>query len=145
MLMKEATECLKELGIRITPQRQGILRVLVDHSQGQRQPLSADEILLKVREHYPTISQDTVYRTLATFEKSGLVNEVHFRDKCRRFEFVQDGMHHHHVVCLGCGSAREVPFCPSDYLNRVKQYCPDFEIEDHAFTVYGYCAKCRDV
>lgn len=143
MLLQDIMKILKKAGIRLTPQRQEVLQVLFDGLEGECRPRSAEEILRAVRQRYPGVSPDTVYRTLTTFKKLGLVREVNFRDGCRRFELVLDGGHHHHLVCLGCGYSRELPFCPAECLVRVQEYCPDFEIEDHAFTVYGYCPKCR--
>lgn len=140
-MLSEAMACLKKMGIRLTPQRQEVLRVLLE----ERRPSSAEEILQKVRTRYPAVSFDTIYRSLATFKKIGMVSEVLFRDGCRRFEFNLEGEHHHHLVCLKCGHARKLPFCPADCLARARKYCPDFEIADHAFTVYGYCSKCQEV
>ncbi len=144
-LMHEVFMRLKKLGVRLTPQRQEVLRVLLEGALKKRgQPLSAEEILHQVRQRYPGISFDTVYRTLATFRKLGLVHEVLFRDGCRRFELNLRGEHYHHLVCLKCGRARELPFCPADCLARAREHYPDFEIADHAFTIYGYCARCRE-
>ncbi len=144
MLLQDVLKELRKAGIRLTPQRQEVLQALFDGLQGDCQPQSAEEILQVVRKRYPGVSPDTIYRTLATFQKLGLVREVNFRDGCRRFELVLQGGHHHHLVCLRCGRSRELPFCPADCLVRVQEYCPDFEIEDHAFTVFGYCPKCRE-
>lgn len=145
MLMDEILALLKRKGVRLTPQRQEVLKALLERSESNSQPLSAEEILQMVRRHYPGVSFDTIYRTLATFKKLGLVNEVYFKgDDCRRFELVLRGNHHHHLVCLKCGNARELPFCPADCLAQTRERYPDFEIADHAFTVYGYCAKCRN-
>ncbi len=144
MFMCDIVARLKKTGIRLTPQRQEVLQVLLEGALlEERQPLSAEEILQKVRQRYPGISLDTIYRTLATFKKLDLVCEVNFRDGCRRFELMLQEEHHHHLVCLKCGHARELPFCPADCLARAQEHYPDFEIADHAFTVYGYCEKCR--
>lgn len=142
MSLEELLELLKEKGLRLTPQRQLILAVLIGTTKQDGQPLSAEEILVQVHVRYPGVSLDTVYRTLSTLKKAGLVTEVNFRDDCRRFELTMQGEHHHHLVCMGCGTTCEVPFCPVDYLARVQASYPDFEIEDHSFTLYGYCKKC---
>ncbi len=143
MLLRDILIRLKNAGVRLTPQRQEVLQALLDGVSDGCRPQSAEEILRSVRQRYPGVSPDTVYRTLAIFQKLGLVREVNFRDGCRRYELVIGEEHHHHLVCLGCGHYRELPFCPAECLVRVKEYCPDFEIEDHSFTVYGYCEKCR--
>ncbi|MGB9792895.1 MAG: Fur family transcriptional regulator [Thermacetogeniaceae bacterium] len=142
-MLQDILKTLKDAGIRLTPQRQEVLQALLESMDDGCRPRSAEEILRSVRRRYPGVSPDTVYRTLTIFQRLGLVREVNFRDGCRRFELVLGNEHHHHLVCLGCGYSKELPFCPADCLVRVQEYCPDFEIEDHNFTVYGYCEKCR--
>jgi Fe2+ or Zn2+ uptake regulation protein len=145
MVLGEVLGQLKKTGIRLTPQRQEIMIVLLERFQEGGSPLSADEIMQSVKMRYPVISLDTVYRTLATFTKEGLVRELQFRDHSRRFELVGKGEHHHHhLVCLSCGNIRKIPYCPEDCLERTRKCYPEFEISDHSFTVYGYCPKCRE-
>lgn len=144
MVFIELLGQMKKTGIRLTPQRQEIMLVLLKRSQAGGPPLSADEITQHVRVRYPGISLDTVYRTLTTFTREGLVRELQFRDHSRCFELVSKGEHHHHLVCLSCGNIRKIPYCPVDCLERTRERYPEFEIEDHSFTVYGYCSKCRE-
>ena len=49
----------------------------------------------------PTISFDTVYRTLAFLEQHNVINRVHATGERARF----DGNHelHHHFICAKCG------------------------------------------
>mgnify|MGYP000980189739 FL=1 len=144
MILGELLGQIRKTGIRLTPQRQEIMLSLLERSKDGGPPLSADEIMQHVRMRYPGISLDTVYRSLATFTKEGLVRELQFRDQSRRFELVGKGEHHHHLVCLGCGNIRKIPYCPVDCLERTRECYPEFEIEDHSFTVYGYCPECRE-
>lgn len=144
MLLDDYLGYLKQKGIRLTPQRQEILRVLLEGARGTGQPLSAEEILQNVRQRYPRISLDTVYRTLATFVEAGLVNELQFRGHCRRFELVQKDGHHHHLVCLVCGKMRGLPYCSKELLKQAQEQYPDFQIQDHVFIVYGLCSSCKD-
>jgi len=144
MIPGEFLKRLKRLGVRLTPQRQEILQVLWERAQAGGQPVNAEEVMKCVRSRYPGISLDTVYRTLATFTRKGIVNELQFKDQSRRYELVIQGEHHHHLVCLGCGYVREIAYCPVDIIERVKECYSDFKIEDHSFTIYGYCAQCRE-
>ncbi len=138
--MEEILLRLREKNLRPTPQRQAVLRVLLEAGR----PLRAEEVLQRVRVEQPGVSLDTVYRALAAFKRTGLANELVFRDGCRRWEPSLSGEHRHYLICLGCGSTREVPCCPEDSLARARECYPDFEIADHSFVVYGYCAPCRE-
>jgi len=143
MIPGELLKHLKRVGVRLTPQRQEILQVLWERAQSGGQPVNAEEVMKRVRKRYPGVSLDTVYRTLATFTREGIVKELQFKDQSRRYELVIQGEHHHHLVCLRCGKVREIAYCPQDILERVREYYADFKIEDHSFTIYGYCAGCR--
>jgi len=128
---------LKEKGLKLTPQRQQIVRVLLR----EKRPLSAKEIGELVNKRFPGIGLGTVYRTLDTLKELGLVSEIVFPDGGRRFELRQE--HRHHLICLGCGRVVSFPFCPDDCVMRVAAANPDFEIHGHSFSVFGYCGECR--
>ncbi len=143
-MLGELIKHLKRVGVRLTPQRQEILQVLYNSAESGGQPLNAEEVMKCVRTRYPSVSLDTIYRTLATFTREGIVRELQFKDQSRRYELVIQGEHHHHLVCLGCGYVREIAYCPEDIIKRAKECHSDFKIEDHSFTIYGYCAECRE-
>ena len=61
-----------EKGLRLTHQRLEILRELV----GAKDHPSAEMVFGRVRRRLPTISLDTVYRTLSTFDELGIIMRV---------------------------------------------------------------------
>jgi len=128
---------LKEKGLKLTPQRQQILQVLL-RAEG---PLSAKEIGALVHRRFPNVGLGTVYRTLETLKALDLLSETVFPDGGRRYELCRE--HRHHLVCLGCGRAVAFPFCPDDCLAKVAAANPDFEVQGHSFAVFGYCGECR--
>ncbi|WP_066634029.1 Fur family transcriptional regulator [Desulfolucanica intricata] len=139
MSMEDMLNKLKENGIKVTPQRQEVLRVFLENEKHY----SAEEILKKVKNTFSNISLDTIYRTLSLFKGLGLINEVDFADGCRRFEINNVDGHHHHLVCLKCGRAEEVRFCPEDCLLKVQKQNPDFKVSGHTFKIFGYCPNCQ--
>lgn len=128
---------LKKKGLKLTPQRQQILRVLL----AAEQPLSAKELGMLVNRRFPNVGLGTVYRTLDTLKQLGLVNETVFPGGGRRYELCRE--HRHHLVCLGCGRAVAFPFCPADCLAKIAAANPDFDVRGHSFAVFGYCGECR--
>lgn len=137
MEMHEALAVLKSKGVKLTPQRQEVMRVLLNGAKHH----SADEIYQEVKSVYPGVSFDTIYRTLHLLKEQGLVRELDFFDGCRRFEFNE--YHHHHLVCLKCGKAEEISFCPVGCLDQVQAEHPDFRVAGHMFKIYGYCQSCQ--
>jgi Fur family transcriptional regulator, peroxide stress response regulator len=78
-----------------------------------------------VRERVPTISLDTVYRTLGTLVDLGLVNRVSGVTGAARYD--ANTAQHHHFVCVRCGLIRDIDDseldgpvpAPADGLGRV--------------------------
>jgi len=86
----------RRAGLKATHQRLEILREM---TQASDHP-SAEQIHGRVRTRMPTISLDTVYRTLATFEKSGVIARLHVLDGRIRYDPVRE--RHDHFVCTEC-------------------------------------------
>ncbi len=129
---------LKREGLRITPQRTDIVKLLA----GEKRKLSVQQVYRAIAKRHPGISLDTVYRTLATLAQLGLVSQINMQGGDHLYEF-QGVNHHHHAVCLGCGESvcmDECPF-PQAFFQSLEQ--KRFRVQSHAFEVYGYCAKCQ--
>ena len=83
----------KDLGIKVTPQRIAIYRELASTDQHP----STETIYKKIKDYYPNISLTTVYRTLETFEKLGLISVVNVLYNAARYD--ANLSRHHHTVC----------------------------------------------
>ncbi|MBI3997871.1 MAG: transcriptional repressor [Armatimonadetes bacterium] len=120
---------------RNTWQRQAVLRTI----EAAGCHLSAEEIHRRARRAGRPIALATVYRTLETFLRTGLVESAHIGDGLVRYGLASD--HHDHLVCLGCGQWRPLEGCvvprPRSALTR------GFVVTGHRLELYGYCAQCR--
>jgi Fe2+ or Zn2+ uptake regulation protein len=125
-------------GLRITHQRALILDII---RQGQGH-LDADEVYRRARQKQPRLSLSTVYRTLQTLKKLGLVDEVHFDEDHHRYE-VKPATEHHHLVCLGCGRVVEFQYPLARLVKKNVPQARDFEIAGSEVRVMGYCPSCR--
>ena len=83
-------------GVKVTHQRLEIYREMM---KAEDHP-SAEEIYRRVRPRLPTVSLDTVYRTLDMFENLGIISRVEVLDDRARFD--PDREPHHHLVCTVC-------------------------------------------
>jgi Fur family zinc uptake transcriptional regulator len=139
MELKEAVGQIRAAGHKLTPQRMEILRVLIAAGA----PVTAQAVLTRVKETYPYISLDTVYRNLAMLSNTGLVNQINLQNKgTAEFEF-QGEAHHHHAICLECGRSFCVDACPLPRVVPLPAGDQNFRVVSHAFEIYGYCSQCQ--
>jgi Fe2+ or Zn2+ uptake regulation protein len=124
--------------MRATNQRALILEI-IRHGQGH---LDADEIYRRARIKQPHLSLSTVYRTLQTFKKLGLVEEVHFNEGQHRYE-AKPPSEHYHLICLGCGKVIEFRYPLARYVKRNVAEAKDFDITGTEIRITGYCSQCR--
>ena len=100
--MRDFEDVCRKSGVKRTHQRMEIFRAVaqtVEHPDAER-------VYRSVCERIPTISLDTVYRTLWLFKDLGLITTLGSPGKERtRFDANLD--HHHHFVCVKCGLTRD--------------------------------------
>ncbi|WP_051261485.1 Fur family transcriptional regulator [Desulfovibrio inopinatus] len=123
-------------GLRLTHQRMVILEEIV---KAEDHP-SADVVYRRVREKIPTISLDTVYRTLATFCDLGLICKVSSTDDSARYEPML--FPHHHIICKKCGDIRDIEWSQFDDLNFPEEAVKWGRITGSAAVLRGICRQC---
>lgn len=130
---------LKQAGFKFTGKRRAIVDLFVQHRDKY---LSAKEVFDEVRQQYPNVSFDTIYRTLALLVDQWIIETMEFNEDAARYRLTCRDEHHHHVICLGCGRTFALDQCPMEELDeRIK----GFKTVSHRFEVYGYCDKCLNV
>jgi Fur family transcriptional regulator, peroxide stress response regulator len=89
-------------GLRLTHQRLEIAREVA----GSETHPDVETVYQSVRRRVPTVSLDTIYRTMATLVDLGLLKRVSVPTASTRYD--PDTSRHHHFICLGCGLVRDV-------------------------------------
>jgi Fur family peroxide stress response transcriptional regulator len=100
----------------------------------------AETVFQAVSQRVPSISRDTVYRTLATLEAEGLVRKVEPLFESARYDANLD--RHHHFVCTVCGLVSDFY---SDELDRlpIPRSLESMGVIDSAqVQVRGTCLAC---
>jgi Fur family ferric uptake transcriptional regulator len=128
-----------EKGLKSTRQRDIILETFLSSERH----MSIEELYLKLRAKHPNIGYATVYRSLKLFAESGIAREVQFGDGQTRYEHVEEGEHHDHLVCTRCGTILEFENETIEQLQTDVAASHDFLIQTHKLELYGLCAKCR--
>ncbi len=128
---------IKEAGIKLTPQRLEVFRVL---ASSEDHP-SAESVLREVQGRMPTVSLDTVYRTLWMLHDLGLVTTLGPSSSGVRFD--PNSSKHHHYVCVQCGLVRDFESKKLDGLVLPDVVRRFGSIKDAQVEVRGLCAKCQ--
>ncbi|MFC1489415.1 Fur family transcriptional regulator [Thermodesulfobacteriota bacterium] len=125
-------------GMKLTHQRMQIFREV---AQTGGHP-DAEKVFQGVRERMPTMSLDTVYRTLWMLKDLGLITTLGPPRERNRFD--ANLSHHHHFVCVRCGLTRDFYSDAFDELklpNSVKAFG---RVETTQIELKGVCLKCND-
>jgi len=138
--LKNYTQILREHGLRATPQRELILEMLA----GSREHPSADYLFARVKERFPALSLNTIYKTLDLFEQRGLIKRFNVGENIYRYD--ADIHPHAHVICLNCKRVDDINAKLSDLTERVKNEVAGhsgYRIISADLYFYGLCEDCR--
>ena len=127
----------KEYGLKVTPQRIAIYRELASTDQHP----STETIYKKIKDYYPNISLTTVYRTLETFEKLGLISVVNVLYNAARYDANLEP--HHHIVCTECKKVEDVYDDSLNNLDVSDKTLGDYKVKGYSLLLNGVCSECR--
>ena len=127
----------KSKGLRLTHQRTEIFKALLNHNNHP----TIENVFDQVRKHLKTISLDTVYRTMATFEEYGLIKRVHHIDNATRFDI--NIFNHHHLVCSKCNKIEDFYWPAFDQMKPPRTISHWGQIEVKHVVISGLCSDCK--
>lgn len=129
---------LRRAGLKATTDR----LVLLGFLSGSQYPLGIPE--LKGWGKRNGVDTVTLYRTLESLKKAGLVKRTDLQHGHAEYELAYDREHHHHIVCVECGTIENVEFCPEQkLLSGVLSSASRFtSLSDHAIEFFGTCVSC---
>jgi Fe2+ or Zn2+ uptake regulation protein len=132
------TAIFREQGLRVTPQRQEIFRLL----EGDDSHPTVESLFDRARADMATISLKTVYQTVHDLEALGEVRVLDLGTGSVRVDpNVEDD--HHHLLCTTCGLVRDLPV-EFDGLHVPIRYRRDFTVDDVQVIFRGRCDHCSD-
>ena len=136
-MMEGFEKVCKAKGLRITHQRTEIFRTLVKHTDHP----TTEDVFHQVRRYLKTISLDTVYRTIATFEEYGLIKKVPHIDNATRFDI--NISNHHHLVCSRCNNIEDFYWPDFDRMKPPKAISRWGRIDVKQVVISGLCTSCK--
>jgi Fe2+ or Zn2+ uptake regulation protein len=101
---EELTSLFRDQGLRVTPQRQAIFRML----HGNDGHPTVEALYDSARAEMPTISLKTVYQTVHDLEAMGEVSLLDLGTGSVRVDPNVEH-EHHHLICGSCGKVRDAP------------------------------------
>ncbi len=127
---------LREAGLRVTPQRLAVAQAVL-----MRQHPTAAEIFDEVHQQFPTMGLATVYATLNTMSRRGLLAPVAFANAVRYDANVRP---HANLICTVCGSITDFDGC-EDVLAELRTRTASvagFSFAAGRLDLHGTCAIC---
>ena len=130
-------KALRAAGYRLTRQRKAILNVL---AATDAHP-SAQQVFQEAKKDHPGLSLATVYNTLETLARMGLIKILDFQAMDNRHE--TNLVPHINLICTSCGKIQDFEQGSTIRASEVKQKF-GFQIENFRLEYYGICSECRD-
>lgn len=121
---------LRELGYKLTPQRQAVLETLC----GNPHHPSAEDIHKEVKRRFPMMSLATVYNTLRVLEEMEEVRSLSTGTARQRFDFRTEP--HGHFYCQNCGNVIDID---TDTIREVNGHL----VRHCELSYHGLCSACR--
>lgn len=135
-----ARQMLKERGVRITPQRELVLRRALAHLH-----FTAEELVADVQAIDSSVARASIYRTLGLLYEASLVEKHDFRYGAPNYEVTFGKAHHDHLMCVQCGEIIEFqePRVEAIQQTIVKRF--GYQLLSHTHKLYGLCAACQQL
>jgi Fur family transcriptional regulator, peroxide stress response regulator len=138
--MKNETQqnILKDAQLKVTPQRVAVMEAL----NNLREHPTADKIKEYVIRNHPNVAAGTIYKTLETFVKKGLIKKVKTEKDIMRYDAILEKHHH-----LYSQDSEHIEDFFDDELNNIlesyfkKKKIPNFIVKDIKLQIIGIFKK----
>ncbi len=125
----------EQTGLALTHQRQVIFNTLM----AMHHP-SPEEVFEEVKREIPSISHATVYKTLHTFVKHGILRELSPHHGTLRVDIGTEP--HHHLICICCKKVMDLEPDAIAPVTFTGQLPTGFRVERVAVEIQGLCEGC---
>jgi Fe2+ or Zn2+ uptake regulation protein len=136
----ELTRAFRSLGLKVTPQRQLLFRLLHDNTSHP----TAETVFAVASAQMPGISLRTVYQTLTDLTVMGELQSLSFGVGAVRFD--PNVGAHHHRVCVSCAEIADVYLDGAEQLHAQDPPCEGlqgFAVESTDIVFRGRCNLCK--
>jgi Fur family peroxide stress response transcriptional regulator len=128
----------RKAGLKITPQRTAVYKTLLESVEHP----STEVVFRQVRETFPSISLDTVNRTLLTLSDIGAAFVVEGSGDAKRFD--ANLKNHQHFKCLKCKRIIDFHHEAFDSIDIPENLMARFTVLKKTVYLEGYCDLCKN-
>ena len=131
-------QVMRQRGLRLTAQRDLVLRRALSHLH-----FTAEELVADVRVVDPSIARASIYRTLGLLQQAGIVEKHDFRYGPPYYEVTLAKGHHDHLMCVKCGEIIEFQEPRIETLQDDVVRRHGYQLMSHTHKLYGLCRTCQ--
>lgn len=135
--VEKLTKTLRNNGMKITPQRLMIFKILENNTSHP----SAEEVFKWVKKIYPTVSFTTIYKTLETLRDLGEVQELIIDEDRKHYDPNTDI--HHHIICSNCKKILDIFEDFSQHVKMPDTLKKDYTVSGFQISFHGICKDCN--
>lgn len=136
----DSSALLRGTGLRVTAQRQVVLRAL-EGAQHVTAAEISDRIAELAASTEPEVSRQGLYNVLEDLTRVGLIRCIEPAGSPARYE-LGTGDNHHHLVCRRCGHIEDVACALGAAPCLEPSEGNGFTIDEAEVTWWGQCADC---
>jgi Fur family peroxide stress response transcriptional regulator len=138
-LFESLTSTLQHAGMRLTPQRMAICKLLA----GSKEHPTPATIFNQLKRQYPSLSLATVYNTLDMLVSLGTVNALgHAGDD--QVHYDADTSPHINLACISCHKIVDVPSESASRLDSEVANASGYKLLGARVMYYGLCPACQN-
>ncbi len=141
---KSVNQLIREAGLKATGGRAKILKVL----SNAKKPLRVKDIFDRVitGDDDDETNMVTIYRTIESFVKKGIVHRVDFGENAAYYELHDTKHTHNYITCTECRRHDLVDGADNHQIDQeIKSRLPHYDtVIYHSVEYFGVCAACKE-
>lgn len=136
--LNEIVENLRIKGLRLTPQRLAILKILVSTNSHP----TVEEVFSFVKQDFPMTSLATVYKTIALLKDIEEVVELDFGNEPNRYDGTNKKPHPH-LICINCKKIIDPDLELWNQIPEIINKTTGYKVTNYRMDVFGVCPNCQ--
>lgn len=134
----DCREELKEVDLKVTPARLGVLAAL----EQSETPLDVSNLIQYLKAKKIKADKVTVFRIMNALTGKGIVIPIQFNEGKLRYESTAKA-DHHHFICENCARIEDISDCNISELEKNISQKKGLLIKHHSLEFFGLCANCQ--